>query len=180
VTWFVPLTWWGYSSPVTLCQPVYGKNLCLLETPPYSTLLALIRIEVCLEGTKISGHWRPSEKCDGCAKGYTYTGVPYMFPAVAALPSKLYSLSRELLWRWPLSLNFSYTETLALKPFWELKSHTSYVWSGSARFHTSAVFINILCCVSKYPVISNLALYFNLSHWHKRNKVTDVTSVHAC
>jgi hypothetical protein len=40
--------------------------------------------------------------------------------------TEIYSCSRGVLRRWPLSVGCKYTDTLAIKPFRELHSHTSY------------------------------------------------------
>jgi hypothetical protein len=47
-------------------------------------LLALSKNKVCLKGAKISGYWRHPKKCDEGTENYSTTGVPKMFPTLAA------------------------------------------------------------------------------------------------
>jgi hypothetical protein len=75
---------------MTLCvkQFLAKKLITEIEHPPYSQfgskwLLAVSKNKYCLKGTKISGYWRHQKECDS-TESYGITGIPEMFPTVAA------------------------------------------------------------------------------------------------
>jgi len=104
------------------------------------------------------------KKIDDGSWSYSTTGLPKMFPTVALSLGQVHSCSRRVFRRWPLSIRCKYIDTVTIKIYQELHSHTSYLLSYNRMwllYSTSVSFTVTLKC--KYIFLKLLSMWMHMS-----------------